>query len=160
MYIIDGDDDDGRLADDVLVCRGGACMAHAFQHGSGVTLDAAGKLRNVSATAAPGRKALYAHGSKSESSMRRLTMSASTFENISDQELSSMEKRARSAAAAPWCSLVEGRDYLGGLSFIQTPVSDIELWEASAADQDFIAHARDDIPRLLVEIRYLRSKRG
>lgn len=87
-------------------------------------------------------------------------MSASTFEHLSDRELTSMEERARNAAAGPWCSLVEGRDHLGGSSFIQTPVSDIELWGASVADQDFIAHARDDVPRLLAEIRYLRSKRG
>ena len=87
-------------------------------------------------------------------------MSASTFEQLSDRELTSMEERARNAAAGPWCSLVEGRDHLGGSSFIQTPVSDIELWGASVADQDFIAHARDDVPRLLAEIRYLRSKRG
>ena len=87
-------------------------------------------------------------------------MSASTFEHISDQDLNSIEERARSAAAGPWCSLVEGRDHLGGSSFIQTPVSDIELWGASAADQDFIARARDDIPRLLAEIRHLRQKQG
>ena len=87
-------------------------------------------------------------------------MSASTFEHLSDQDLASMEERARSAVSGPWCSLVEGRDHLGGSSIIQTPSSDIEIWGASAADQDFIAHARDDIPRLLAEIRHLRSKRG
>ena len=87
-------------------------------------------------------------------------MSASTFEHISDHELNSIEERASSAAAGPWCSLVEGRDHLGGSSFIQTPVSDIELWGASTADQDFIAHARDDILPLLAEIRHLRQKRG
>ena len=87
-------------------------------------------------------------------------MSASTFEHLSDQDLASMEERARSAVAGPWCSLGEGRDHLGGSSIIQTPGSDIEIGGASAADQDFIAHARADILRLLAEIRHLRSKRG
>jgi len=33
---------------------------------------------------------------------------------------------------------------------------DIELTGATAADQDFIAHARQDVPRLLAEIERLR----
>ena len=44
-------EDDETLADDALVCRGGSCAARAFQQGSGVTLDAAGNLQNVSVTA-------------------------------------------------------------------------------------------------------------
>lgn len=55
MFEISGDEDDGRLADDVLVCRGGACLVQAFRNGSGVTLDSAGSLQNVSVTAASGR---------------------------------------------------------------------------------------------------------
>ena len=56
MFNIDANEkDDGSLDDAVLVCRGGSCLVKAFQNGSGVTLDADGKLQNVSVTAAPGR---------------------------------------------------------------------------------------------------------
>ena len=56
MYTIDANEkDDGRLDDAVLVCRGGSCLMRAFESGTGVTMDADGKLQNVSVTAAPGR---------------------------------------------------------------------------------------------------------
>ena len=56
MFNIDANEiDDGSLDDAVLVCRGGSCLVKAFQNGIGVTLDADGKLQNVSVTAAPGR---------------------------------------------------------------------------------------------------------
>ena len=87
-------------------------------------------------------------------------MNASMFEHISDQEFDRIEERARMAASGPWSSFVEGRDHTSGSSFIQTPASDIELLGASIADQNFIAHARDDIPRLLAEIRRFRNHPG
>ncbi|MBK9029887.1 MAG: NAD-dependent epimerase/dehydratase family protein [Myxococcales bacterium] len=37
---------------------------------------------------------------------------------------------------------------------------DIELTGATVADQDFIAHARQDLPRLLAEVRRLRAQRS
>lgn len=37
---------------------------------------------------------------------------------------------------------------------------DIEMTGATQADQDFIAHARQDIPRLLSEIRRLNDELG
>jgi hypothetical protein len=43
------------------------------------------------------------------------------------------------------------------ICFIQTAGEDIYLTGASEADQDFIAHARQDIPRLIAEIERLRS---
>jgi hypothetical protein len=42
------------LPDDALVVRGGLCRAEDFEKASGVTLDAAGKLENVSVNAAAG----------------------------------------------------------------------------------------------------------
>jgi hypothetical protein len=35
---------------------------------------------------------------------------------------------------------------------------DIELGGATVADQDFIAHARQDVPRLLDEVERLRQE--
>jgi RHS repeat-associated protein len=42
------------LSDDALVCRGGLCTADRFAHGSGVTLDEAGRLQGVSVESANG----------------------------------------------------------------------------------------------------------
>lgn len=44
-----------RLPNDALVCRGGTCTAERFRQGAGVTLDEAGKLHHVSVNSAPGK---------------------------------------------------------------------------------------------------------
>lgn len=66
------------------------------------------------------------------------------------------------AQGGPWKSWVEGRDFLGGSNFIQTGQGsdrgeDIEMTGATIADQDFMAAARQDIPRLIAEVRRLRA---
>jgi hypothetical protein len=75
-------------------------------------------------------------------------------------ELEEIRLRCASATPGPWKSFIEGRDHTSGSSFIMTGASknrgnDIELSGATIADQDFIAHARQDIPRLLDEIARL-----
>lgn len=84
-----------------------------------------------------------------------------------------MERRIAAAAPAPWQGRLETRDATGGESYIQvTPDSDEdneiylrrfvgarELKSPDVrldADIDFIAHAREDVPRLIAEIRRLR----
>jgi hypothetical protein len=42
-----------RLPDSAIVCRGGSCSADHFVSGTGVTVDAQGKLQNVSVNSAP-----------------------------------------------------------------------------------------------------------
>ena len=69
-----------------------------------------------------------------------------------------LRKLLDSLTPGPWTSFVEGRDHSSGSSFIRTRGDDIELTGASAADQDFIARARQDIPALLDEIDRLRSQ--
>jgi len=59
--------------------------------------------------------------------------------------------------------MIEGRDHTSGSSFIVTGASgdrgpDIELTGATADDRDFIAHARQDIPRLVDEILRPRKR--
>lgn len=81
---------------------------------------------------------------------------------ITDQELQAIQQRYERASPGPWRSMIEGRDHTSGSSFIMTGRSesrgsDIELSGATTEDQDFIAHARQDIPRLLAEIRRLRA---
>lgn len=80
---------------------------------------------------------------------------------LTEPELREIERRAEAATPGPWTSLVEGRDHVSGSSFIMTGEGsqrgdDIELTGATIADQDFIAAARQDIPRLIAEIRALQ----
>jgi hypothetical protein len=72
---------------------------------------------------------------------------------LSEQELSDIEQRAIAATPRPWKSYLEGRDHTSGDSFIQTGGDDIYLSGATAADQDFIANARQDVPRLVAAIK-------
>jgi hypothetical protein len=61
----------------------------------------------------------------------------------------------------PWVSFIEGRDFTSGDSvIIRGPngrQDDLYLTGATEADQDFIAHARQDIPLLINEIERLNK---
>ena len=81
---------------------------------------------------------------------------------ISDDELDEMEDRCNATSPTPWQSFIEGRDHFSGSNFIRTgdlddSCPDIYLTGATHADQDFIAHARQDIPALISELRHLRA---
>jgi len=81
---------------------------------------------------------------------------------LSDLESKEIRGRCEDATPGPWRSFVEGRDHTSGSNFIMTGTgksrgNDIELSGATAADQDFIAHARQDVPRLLDEIARLKA---
>jgi hypothetical protein len=76
---------------------------------------------------------------------------------ISDDDLKSIKARCKLATPGPWKSYVEGREKMSGSDFIMTAGEDIYLKGATTADQDFIAHARQDIPRLLDEIDRLKK---
>ena len=76
---------------------------------------------------------------------------------LSASDFQSIRKRASQATPGPWKSYIEGRDHLSGSDFIQTAEDDIELTGATVADQDFIAHARQDIEELLEEVERLRT---
>ena len=82
---------------------------------------------------------------------------ASSETLVTDEYLQGVENRARAATPGPWISFVEGRDHTSGSSFVRTQAEDIEFSGATAADQDFIANARQDIPLLIAEIRRLRE---
>ena len=91
---------------------------------------------------------------------------------IPDAELDDIEGRAEAATPGPWTAFVEGRDHSGGDDFIRTGGDDDSspdlyvslafaprpgVTPARANDLDFIASARQDVPRLVAEIRRLRS---
>ena len=77
-------------------------------------------------------------------------------------DLEAIGSRCDRATPGPWKSYVEGRDHSAGSSFIMVGEGDarredFEIPSASAADLDFIAHARQDVPRLVDEILRLRA---
>ena len=88
---------------------------------------------------------------------------------LSAQRVAEIVSRHRAATPGPWRSMVEGRDHLAGESFIMTGPDenrgpDLYLtWDPlpseddRRADQDFIAHARQDVPALTAEIGRLRD---
>jgi hypothetical protein len=88
------------------------------------------------------------------------------------EQLSTIEERAAAASPGPWESFVEGRDHNSGDSFIRTggmngdgpdlyiqhdfPDQERDV-SAAIANQDFIAQARQDVPRLVAEVRRLQE---
>jgi hypothetical protein len=81
-------------------------------------------------------------------------------ERFSKTYLDEVRRRFEAATQGPWVSYVEGRDHTSGDSFImrgEGAYDDLYLHGATIADQDFIAHARQDIPNLLDEIERLRK---
>ena len=81
---------------------------------------------------------------------------------ISKEYLDEVRKRCNAATSGPWISIIEGRDQpLGGDSFIQRGVNgaddDLYLSGGTIEDQDFVAHARQDVPALLGEIERLQK---
>jgi hypothetical protein len=85
---------------------------------------------------------------------------------LTPEQLDDIERRCVAASPSPWESFVEGRDHTSGSDFIRvggdgSDEPDMYLLRgeggASAQDQDFVAHARQDVPRLLAEVRRLRA---
>ncbi|MFJ9777020.1 hypothetical protein ACIRVF_38295 [Kitasatospora sp. NPDC101157] len=93
-----------------------------------------------------------------------------------EEELDSMEVRIAAASTGPWIPVLETRGATGGASCIQiapaTVVKDDEIYLSRFtdgeqvqvgpdlqldADLDFIASARQDMPRLIAEVRRLRA---
>ena len=87
-------------------------------------------------------------------------------DNITDRELAAMKARIEATTPGPWTSYFEGRDHTSGQSFIQTATEDIYISAEDyagggghyCADQDFIAHARQDMPRLIAEVEKLQEQ--
>jgi hypothetical protein len=92
-------------------------------------------------------------------------MSTRFSAELSDKELDRIEQLSKAATPGPWISYVVGRDAYAGWNRIELGLcnelgsfTSIELLGGRPADQDFIASARQDVPRLLREIRALRAR--
>lgn len=81
---------------------------------------------------------------------------------IDEKRLQEIRARADAASPGPWKPMVEGREHQCGSSFIMIGEGpdrrdDIELIGAPAADYDFIARARQDVPLLVDEVLRLQK---
>jgi hypothetical protein len=76
---------------------------------------------------------------------------------LSGDDIEEIKKRCEQATPGPWKSYVEIRERMSGSDFIQTEGEDIYLSGATIADQAFMAHARQDIPKLVAEVERLRK---
>ena len=91
-----------------------------------------------------------------------------TFENsheLSDGDLEQIARLIEAASAGPWTSYVMGRECDAESTCIEIGTCNelgtfdqIELVGGTTADQDFIAAARQCLPRLLLEVRTLRAR--
>lgn len=87
---------------------------------------------------------------------------------LSDAELAAMKARVEATTPGPWTPSFEGRDHTSGDSVILTSGQDIYISAEDyqgggghfCADLDFIAHARQDLPRLIAEVERLRRLIG
>jgi hypothetical protein len=87
--------------------------------------------------------------------------------HVSDAEIDELRLLCAQATPAPWRAMVEGRDHSAGDSFIMIGRDDDrdedmyvtrDSGPASASDLDFIAAARNYLPRLIDEIAELRRQ--
>jgi hypothetical protein len=101
--------------------------------------------------------------------MRSKSIYAPRMDELDDAELQTIESRVRAATEGPWWSWVEGRDGTSGDTFIgrgpkgarRTDLylsTDEPGHSITPEDHDFIAHARQDVPRLVAEVRRLRDR--
>lgn len=80
---------------------------------------------------------------------------------LGDDDLVQIRQRCEAATLGPWISSWEGRDHDSGESVIlrgdQRQFEDLCIKPCTLADQDFIAHAREDLPALVDEVLRLRK---
>ena len=91
-----------------------------------------------------------------------------TEQHLSDAEIDQLRRLGEHATPAPWRAMVEGRDHTSGDSFIMIGRDgdrDEDMYvsrdsgPAAAPDLDFIAAARNYLPRILDELAELRRER-
>jgi hypothetical protein len=80
---------------------------------------------------------------------------------LNNEQIEKIKLRCERATPGPWISSWEGRDHTSADSVIlrggQRQYDDLYISPCTLADQDFIAHAREDLPMLVDEILRLRK---
>lgn len=92
-------------------------------------------------------------------------MTGEELDELADEELARIERVAAAATRGPWVSYVVGRDGGADANVIEVGACNelgtfacFELVGGTTADQDFIASARQDIPRLLRQVYMLQAR--
>ena len=80
---------------------------------------------------------------------------------MTEEEIILIENRCNQTTKGPWKAFIEGRDHTSGCNFIMTGNEDergedLEISGARIEDFDFIANAKQDIPKLINEIKRLK----
>lgn len=78
---------------------------------------------------------------------------------MDEQRLAEIEARANAAAPAPWSEITvnsEQRKYIWAQGYWLATMHD--AWFPMAPNAEFIAHAREDVPALIAEVRRLRGE--
>lgn len=82
-------------------------------------------------------------------------------QSLTEGRIQEIRNRCDAATPGPWRSFWEGRHHTSGDSVIirgeQEEREDLYISPCTMADQDFIAHARQDVPALLDEVLRLRG---
>jgi hypothetical protein len=81
---------------------------------------------------------------------------------ITAEELNEIKTRWEFSTPGPWKAIIEGRDQTSGSHFILTGEDnfrgeDLEIYAGKIEDYDFIANAKQDIPKLIDEIQRLKN---
>lgn len=85
---------------------------------------------------------------------------------VAELDLDAITARSNAATPGPWAERSVGYVFATATSeraaesgYIGTPVVDTFMWpEHGPANQVFIAHAREDVPALVAEVRRLRGR--
>ncbi len=92
-------------------------------------------------------------------------MNIQDWDGLSEEELERIDALSDAASAGPWVSYVAGRNEDTDVTCIELGCCNelgtmhcLEVHGGSVADQDFIASARQALPRLVCEVRALRAR--
>jgi len=89
---------------------------------------------------------------------------------MTEEELKEIEHRVNSGTKGPWIVMIEGITHSSGSDFIMTGVensddhsnaergNDLYVSDGRKEDLIFMAHAKQDIPKLITEIRKLKNR--
>ncbi|WP_069677315.1 hypothetical protein [Formosa sp. Hel1_33_131] len=89
---------------------------------------------------------------------------------MTEEELKEIEERCLSGTKGPWIPMIEGITHTCGDDFIMIGVKDADDYEnlsrgndlylsdGNNEDLNFVANAKQDIPKLIAEIRKLKEK--
>lgn len=80
-------------------------------------------------------------------------------EQVTDLDIDAIEERANAATPGPWETAYDTGESIHAEPTLYAP-GNVEIAATFRADDDrFIAHAREDVPALIAEVRRLRFER-